>query len=63
MQAIAKFRLSSHNLRIETGRHMRPVTSVDQRKCLNCNTDNVEDERHFLLKGENMKMKDVFCLM
>ena len=56
MQAIAKFRLSSHNLRIETGRHMRPVTPVDQRKCLNCNTDNIEDERHFLLnckKHEN----------
>jgi hypothetical protein len=44
---IAKFRLSSHCLAIETGRY----TNIDvyNRRCFNCNSE-VEDEFHFILK-------------
>ena len=48
--ALLKFRISSHNLRIETGRYTRPSkTPVDERLCLYCSNQAVEDETHFLL--------------
>jgi len=49
--ALARFRISSHNLRIETGRYTRPnKTPPDQRVCLYCSSQAIEDEMHFLLK-------------
>ncbi len=47
---LAKFRLSSHSLRIETGRYERPKIPAEQRLCLLCKSGDVEDEAHFLLK-------------
>ena len=44
-QAMAKFRISNHRLRIETGRYDN--TPVDERTCMICHT--VEDEQHVLL--------------
>jgi len=44
---IAKLRLSSHKLFVETGRH-RQIPRQD-RKCILCNIDDVEDEYHFML--------------
>lgn len=44
---ITKFRLSSHNLEIESGRYHN--VSVKDRLCKFCNTD-IEDEFHFILK-------------
>ena len=46
---IARFRTSSHNLKIETGRHNRPKTPVEDRKCEKCDTNEIEDEFHCLL--------------
>ena len=45
--SLTKFRLSSHDLAIETGRY----TNIprDQRICLQCNMNMVESEYHFLL--------------
>ena len=40
--ALSKFRLSSHNLEIETGRHGN-IPRAD-RKCTKCNSDVIEDE-------------------
>lgn len=48
--ALTKFRLSSHNLAIETGRYTRPKTPSSERKCTLCEEDQVEDEKHFLLQ-------------
>ena len=47
--ALSRFRLSSHLLMIEKGRHMRPRIERNERKCFICNND-VEDEIHFLIK-------------
>jgi hypothetical protein len=47
---IAQFRTSSHNLRIELGRHERPRLPPEQRICLNCDLGEIEDEIHHLLK-------------
>ena len=46
---MAKFRLSSHTLRIETGRHERPKLPAENRLCTLCNLNLVEDEFHFVL--------------
>ena len=46
---ISKFRLSSHSLRIETGRHGQNRIVRNQRLCFACNMNEVEDEYHFLL--------------
>jgi len=48
--ALIRFRISSHNLAIETGRYSQPKTPVNNRKCLYCQNDNIESEQHFLLK-------------
>ena len=45
-QIIAKLKLTSHALAIETGRYNK--TNRNDRKCLNC-SDYVEDEFHFIL--------------
>ena len=44
---IAKLRLSSHKLFVETGRHRR--LPRQDRKCILCNIHDVEDECHFIL--------------
>ena len=50
MSTIARFRMSSHTLAIETGRHAKPKIAKEERKSRYCNLDDVEDEEHFLLK-------------
>ena len=50
IHALARFRISSHNLHIETGRYTKPTsTPVNDRKCLYCSSRDTEDELHFLL--------------
>ena len=44
---ISKIRLSSHNLLIETGRHMN--IARNQRKCSKCRLNEIQDEYHFIL--------------
>ena len=46
---ISQFRLGTLNLRIETGRYVRPRLPPEERFCLICNNGDVEDEIHFLL--------------
>ena len=47
--ALTKFRLSSHQLEIETGKGKQPVKiPISDCKCKLCNT--IEDEFHFLLE-------------
>ena len=41
--AITKFRVSSHNLIIETGRHTKPKTPRENRICKLCNNNEVGD--------------------
>ena len=45
---IAKIRLSSHNLNIESGRYTNEARN--NRKCVKCNHEDLEDEFHFLFK-------------
>ena len=44
---ITRWRLSNHDLRVETGRYVRPILPRDMRFCSSCTTV-VEDERHAL---------------
>ena len=44
---ISKFRLSSHNLEIEGGRHSNPKVLESERLYFHCNC--IEDEQHFLV--------------
>ena len=47
-KSITRFRLSSHNLNIESGRYKNELRS--KRICTLCNLRDVEDEFHFILK-------------
>ena len=47
--ALFRFRISSHNLRIETGRYTRPKMPANDRMCIYCTSQAVETESHFLL--------------
>ena len=53
---IARFRTSSHNLRIETGRHEKPKLPVENRICNKCNLNVIEDEIHCILICPNQSM-------
>ena len=44
--ALSKLRASSHDLKIERGRYVRPKLNVDEWLCLSCNF--VENEEHFV---------------
>lgn len=63
--ALTKFRVSSHNLEIEKGRHEN--TPRENRKCRNCPLNLIETEYHFLLvcpKYYNLRrkfLKPYFC--
>ncbi len=46
---IARFRCSSHDLLVETGRWTRPKMPYEDRKCAFCNMNVIEDEYHFVL--------------
>ena len=48
---INTFRLGNHNLRIETGRHNK--TPENLRTCYLCNSNQIEDESHFLFSCEH----------
>ena len=48
-KVISRFRLSSHSLEIEKGRHCRPKIPASERKCNVCKNNEVEDENHFLM--------------
>ena len=47
--ATSRLRLSSHKLRIETGRYAPNRIDRNQRKCLLCNKNDIEDEYHFVI--------------
>ena len=63
--ALTKFRLSSHVLNVEKGRHTRPKTALEERICTNCNQDVEEDEYHLLfncsLYDEQRKLLVLIC--
>ena len=46
--ALSRYRLSSHNLGIETGRHCRPPKPACDRICLHCSSGAIDDEIHLL---------------
>ncbi len=47
---LARFRISSHNLKIETGRYAKPKLEVNLRKYIYCDFNETEDEVYFLNK-------------
>ena len=58
--ALAKLRLSDHDLQIQVGRHTRPKTLRHDRKCKTC-SEHLEDEAHFLIEcNEDIKHKRDF---
>ena len=46
-QIFAQIRISAHNLKIEVGRHQG--VPRENRLCLSCNDNVIEDEAHFIL--------------
>ena len=50
IHTIARLRISSHTLEIETGRHRRPKVPVEERTCRICESNSIEDEQHFLIE-------------
>ncbi len=48
--ALSKFRISSHNIRIETGRYDNPKSEPNERLCIFCDMQVDEDGKHFLLE-------------
>jgi hypothetical protein len=48
-RAFSRLRLSSHGLRIETGRYGSDRLPREERTCLLCNSRDIEDEFHFII--------------
>ena len=51
-QAISRFRVSSHRLGVELGRHQKPRLPEERRLCIFCNSRKLDDEVHFLIHCE-----------
>ena len=49
-KVLTQLRLSSHSLRIQTGRYGRNREERRERLCNVCNSGEIEDEFHFILK-------------
>ena len=48
--------ISAHKLKIETGRHHKPYKiAADERYCIFCNDNSIENEIHFILTGKHYK--------
>jgi hypothetical protein len=47
-RVITKLKISSHRLKIETGRYLK--LEVNKRLCNKCDLNKIEDEIHFLLE-------------
>ena len=54
---LSRYRISAHNLRIESGRYTSPVTPVADRVCVYCSSGECDDELHAILKCETFKLK------
>ena len=59
-RCLAQLRTSSHKLHVETGRYTQ--TKTIDRTCQTCNTNDIEDEQHFLISCDAFKdpRKDLF---
>jgi len=64
---ITKLRLGVHSLRIQTGKYENAGASipVEERKCLVCKENHIEDEQHFLMycKGYNDIRKELHSIV
>ena len=51
--------MSSHNLKIKTGRHQTPKVPVENRICEKCTSSEVEDEIHYIITcSSNKSLRD-----
>ena len=49
-RALVRFRVSSHRLQIELGRHTKPKTPIEKRICVYCDDNSIDNESHFLIQ-------------
>ena len=64
-QIISKFRVGDHRLRIETGRHCRPRSPVENNVCTLCSLTDPEDECYFLWKCskyDHLGLNMILCI-
>ena len=54
---LSRYRVSAHQLRIETGRYSSPVTPITARTCLFCDRQALDDEQHFILHCHTFTLK------
>ena len=50
IKILSGFRMSCHLLAIEKGRHQKPKVPVEDRVCVYCDKNAIEDEKHFLME-------------
>ena len=46
---MARYRMSSHDLKIERERYSNPITQINQRICTRCASNEIDYEIHLLL--------------
>ena len=51
---MARYRMTSHDLKIERGRYNNPITSINQRICTRCESNEIDDEIRLLLQCNAM---------
>ena len=60
-KAICRIKISAHDLRKESGRYAKHHLIRSERICTKCNSNEIEDEFHFILKCKFLKMKGKIC--
>ena len=54
---LSRYRTSAHNLRVESGRYTSPVTPLEQRVCVYCESGECDTELHAILECDTFKLK------
>ena len=60
--AMERYRMSSHDLKIERGRYNNSITPINQRICTRCGSNEIDDEIHVLLHCNAMNNKHEILL-
>ena len=61
-RSLTKYRLSDHNLRVEIGRKCKPHLPLNERICLRCDSNVIDDEFHFLFTCKcHISERSILC--
>ncbi len=57
---MCKFRISARKVRVELGRYSKPKLNLEDRICRFCNSNEIEEEFHFIMRVSYIKINEKY---